>query len=164
MPTYRFKTTNRMRQDDGGKRHRVVLRNGIEGFIVTTTAHCTGCTEYEMGAIVSGPSGCTECGHTGKRRRTHWEPFDVGEWARIEETRAINAIRTRAFYRFQGIGRIAQVVSIGRKRDIVVVAYYGGGIAKLSLTQFARDYLRMSIADVLEIARSAEGASSCSST
>lgn len=152
MAKIRFETTRRMRVGDDGKRHRIVLRNGVEGYEVTTTAICSGCTDYEMGAIITGPNGCSECGYTGKTRRRHWEPFNIGEWQHAEEQRAIDLVRTRAFYRHQGIGRIVQVVSIRRKAGDVVVAFHGGGITKKNLRDFALAYERVTRAEVESIA------------
>lgn len=149
-------TTRRMRKGDDGKRHRVVLRDGVEGYLVTTTALCSGCT---------GPNGCEECGYSGKRRFTHWAPFSIAEWQHREQDRANAAIRTRAFYRHQGVGQIVQVVSIHRTKDRIVVAFYGGGIGIKSLTQFARDYVRISRAEVESVAaRLEEEGVSCSSS
>ena len=75
------------RRDLDGKRHKVVVHNGIEGFEATVTLSCTGCTEFGdyMGNINGHPYdekagchvgfGCEECGYTGKRRRVFWTPF-----------------------------------------------------------------------------------------
>ncbi len=39
------------------------------------TEECSGCTEYGDYGAVNGPSGCEECGYTGKRRMSHWVPL-----------------------------------------------------------------------------------------
>jgi hypothetical protein len=78
----------RYRRDDEGKRHRVVLLNGKEGYIARWTTECSGCFEageymgnagnypYDDKAQCRVGSGCDECGYTGKRRMEWWTPFD----------------------------------------------------------------------------------------
>jgi len=67
-----------------GDRVRVVRQFGFDGFFVSYTGPCSGCYEPESGCCQrdknTGRSigvGCTDCGHTGKRRERHWQPFDV---------------------------------------------------------------------------------------
>ena len=65
---------------DGEKpeRVRVVVRKGKhEGFVARWTDNCSGCTEYGDYGTTYGPSGCDECGYTGRRRRRAWVPFDA---------------------------------------------------------------------------------------
>jgi hypothetical protein len=76
----------RYRRDDDGKRRRVVVFNGQEGFEVWATVSCSGCCELgEYGGNPGYPydpkakcligAGCDECGYTGKRRNSYWVPF-----------------------------------------------------------------------------------------
>lgn len=70
--------TYTMRRDHRGVRRRVRVEDGIEGYLATATLDCSGCTErVEMGGTKYGPFGCDECGHTGRRRTTHFVPFDT---------------------------------------------------------------------------------------
>lgn len=81
-----------MRRDDEGVLHRVVHYDGMDGFVVRWTASCTGCFESgEYGSLEAFypwdekakcriGAGCSECGHTGKVRQEHWEPFDSATW------------------------------------------------------------------------------------
>lgn len=66
----------KMRRDERGKLHKVVVVQGIEGYIERWTSHCSGCTEVGDYGHTYGSAGCEECGYTGKRRREWWEPFD----------------------------------------------------------------------------------------
>lgn len=87
----------RYRRDDEGKRHRVVMYDGFEGYYVRWTARCTGCSESCEGQMVvydtdkkSGEMigiGCSECGYTGKVRQVHWVPFDKKAYGRHETER-----------------------------------------------------------------------------
>ncbi len=76
-----------------GKRVKVVLNDGFEGFEVRWTASCSGCFEFNEGwgldaydfdakhkCYIGG--GCSECGYTGKRRESFWVPFDSKAWNR----------------------------------------------------------------------------------
>ncbi len=86
--------TNRIRyRMYDGKRYRVVMNEGFEGFVVRWTATCTGCYESEDGHPVgeydfdqkSGcaiGAGCEECGYTGKSRRAEWCPFDYAAYSK----------------------------------------------------------------------------------
>lgn len=59
----------------------VVMHRGWEGYVVSWTEECSGCTERgDYGALLSGPCGCADCGYTGKRRRREWVPFDPAGW------------------------------------------------------------------------------------
>ncbi len=83
--------SRRVRRTKDGVRHAVVLRDGVEGFVVRGTTHCSGCTElgdygggseyydFDMKAQCLVGTGCDECGYTGKRRQTYWAPFAVFE-------------------------------------------------------------------------------------
>ena len=83
----------RYRLDDEGKRRRVVVRDGQEGFEVVATTHCSGCCElgeysgnsssygYDQQAQCYVGAGCHECGYTGKRRWPYWSPFPQQESA-----------------------------------------------------------------------------------
>jgi hypothetical protein len=83
----------RYRRDDDGKRRRVVMFNGQEGFEVWATVSCSGCCEMgESGGNPNGHDydpkarchvgfGCDECGYTGKRRWPYWVPFLTQESA-----------------------------------------------------------------------------------
>jgi hypothetical protein len=42
--------------------------------LVRWTDLCTGCTEHGEYGTQYGPFGCSECGHTGKRRHAMWVP------------------------------------------------------------------------------------------
>lgn len=70
-----------------GRRYKVVMRDGFDGFVVRWTDECTGCTEREDGHLVGDYSydtkarcvvgcGCHECGYSGKSRREEWIAFD----------------------------------------------------------------------------------------
>ena len=71
-----------------GKRVRVVMHLGFEGFVVRFTDSCSGCFEagdymgnahyydYDDKAQCHVGSGCHECGYRGKVRRREWVPFD----------------------------------------------------------------------------------------
>ena len=59
----------------GDRRYLVVAVNGKPGIIVRWTDVCYGCTEFLDGHLIYGPSGCSECGYTGKRRRAEWVPL-----------------------------------------------------------------------------------------
>lgn len=60
-----------------GKRQRVlkVYHMGIPGCVIRFTDDCSGCTEWGDYGSKYGPSGCEECGYTGKRRREEWVPL-----------------------------------------------------------------------------------------
>jgi hypothetical protein len=60
-----------IRLQDGS---RVLVRwfRGKPGFEVRWTDACNGCSEYVDGYLMYGPSGCNECGYTGKRVRREW--------------------------------------------------------------------------------------------
>lgn len=66
----------KMRRDGEGRRRKVVTMNGIEGYWAHATGNCSGCTEWSEGQIISGPSGCDECGYTGRRVWEWFVPFD----------------------------------------------------------------------------------------
>jgi hypothetical protein len=80
--------TARYRRDDDGALHRVVPHDGVAGYHVTFTTSCSGCCElgeymgnahsypYDSKAQCHVGAGCHECGHSGKRRFSHWVPFD----------------------------------------------------------------------------------------
>lgn len=80
-----------MRRASDGTLHKVVEHYGIAGYEVRWTEECTGCTEREDGHLVSGPTGCSECGHTGKRRRVAWVPFDPDDQALVDAAIAAGA-------------------------------------------------------------------------
>ena len=67
-----------MRRDSEGHLHKVVMFKGVEGYVVRWTENCSGCTNYVDGHLDNGPHGCSECGFTGRSRREHWVPFDMG--------------------------------------------------------------------------------------
>jgi hypothetical protein len=78
----------RYRRTNDGHLYLVVTVDGVDGFIVEFTDSCSGCHEtidgYETGdypydakAQCYVGAGCQECGHTGKRRRREWVPFDA---------------------------------------------------------------------------------------
>jgi hypothetical protein len=81
----------RYRRDDEGARRRVALLNGKDGYVVRWTESCSGCLEsgecggnehsypYDNKAQCRVGAGCDECGHTGKRRREWWVPFDPAD-------------------------------------------------------------------------------------
>jgi hypothetical protein len=74
----------RMRRDEEGKLHKVVVFDGVEGYWVSWTRECSGCTEHgESGGRTWGPFGCDECGYTGKRRQWFWTPFDLSHDPRL---------------------------------------------------------------------------------
>ena len=83
----------RYRKDREGKRYRVVLNEGHEGFVTRWTESCTGCFEFNEGWGLEHyeydakhkcriGAGCSECGYTGKRRASFWVPFDMTAWSR----------------------------------------------------------------------------------
>ncbi len=71
-----------------GYRVKVVMLDGIEGFMVRFTMSCPGCCElgeynglahlypYDKKAQCHIGAGCSECGYTGKRRMNEWVPFE----------------------------------------------------------------------------------------
>lgn len=77
----------RYRRDEEGKRRKIVMWEGREGYELTVTTSCSGCCELgEYGSNPNGHgfdvkhncyvgSGCDECGYTGKRRGPFWAPF-----------------------------------------------------------------------------------------
>ncbi len=75
-----------MRRDHRGVRRRVRVRDGVEGYHASFTTECSGCTDSVDGHVVCGPYGCHECGHTGRRRWTHFVPFDMSKALRETET------------------------------------------------------------------------------
>ena len=80
--------SRRYRRDHTNRRRVVAVVDGVEGFWSWVTTSCSGCFEAGeyMGLASNYPydgkagchigSGCDECGHTGKRRRYFWQPFD----------------------------------------------------------------------------------------
>lgn len=94
----------RYRKDREGKRRRVVMYRGYEGYTVRWTQCCSGCSEHE--GYTRGPdsgNGCSECGHIGKRRMSDWVPFDKHpdqlDWE--QEDRELRAIKAKV--RAQGL-------------------------------------------------------------
>lgn len=75
----------RMRRDSDGALHRVVVFDGVEGFEVRFTDECSGCSQHSEGYRMADPTGCHECGYTGKRRRREWVPFEFSDVIRREE-------------------------------------------------------------------------------
>ncbi len=84
--------TTRYRMHDG-RRYKVVVYDGFEGFVVRWTATCTGCCETEDGHHVGHydfdekakchlGAGCEECGYHGKVRREEWVPFDTKAYSK----------------------------------------------------------------------------------
>lgn len=65
-----------MRRDDRGVRRKVAAHLGVEGYYVTVSIECSGCTDVGDYGTKYGPFGCRECGHTGRRRHHVFEPFD----------------------------------------------------------------------------------------
>lgn len=84
-------SARRYRLDRDGHRHLVSVVDGVEGFWTTLTMECSGCFEwgeyggmahlypYDNKANCHVGNGCEECGYTGKRRRSWWQPFDQDE-------------------------------------------------------------------------------------
>jgi hypothetical protein len=70
------RTGYRMRRDEDGKLHKVVVHDGVEGYIEHVTEACWGCTEFGDYGTQYGPFGCEECGYTGRRRNAGWVPFE----------------------------------------------------------------------------------------
>jgi rRNA maturation endonuclease Nob1 len=60
-----------------GKRVKVVRFRGQDGMVVRWTDSCSGCTSSyeEAGTVLDKGMGCSECGHTGKRRNEEWVPL-----------------------------------------------------------------------------------------
>ena len=86
----------RYRAGPEGRRYKVVLHEGFEGFVVRWTATCTGCHETEDGYPVGSypfdekakchlGAGCQECGYRGKVRQQMWIPFDYAAYSRWED-------------------------------------------------------------------------------
>lgn len=85
----------RFREYEKGRRAKVWLLDGIEGFIVEFTASCSGCFEggeymgmahhYDVDSKAGCHigAGCEECGYTGKRRHREWVPFVYEEYQAI---------------------------------------------------------------------------------
>jgi|SRR5882757_2906332 len=94
----------RYRIDDEGKRRKVVLNEGHEGFVTRWTGSCSGCFEFNEGwgldsyeydskhkCYIGG--GCSECGYTGKRHDSFWVPFDMRAWNKhVRETEEKEAV------------------------------------------------------------------------
>lgn len=85
----------RYRKNEDGRRFKVVIREGFEGYVARATLSCSGCHEtcegYSTGQYAYDPKamcevgfGCEECGYTGKRRHEYWIPFDITAWSRHE--------------------------------------------------------------------------------
>jgi len=70
----------RMRRDEVGKLHKVIVRDGVEGYMERWTSECWGCTDYGDYGTPYGPFGCEECGFRGYRRNEGWSPFDWAEY------------------------------------------------------------------------------------
>lgn len=54
----------------------------IEGEVCESaswTDDCSGCTDIGDYGTKYGPTGCTECGYTGKRRNSQWIPIALTE-------------------------------------------------------------------------------------
>lgn len=101
-----------------GRRYRVVMREGFEGFVVRWTATCTGCFNTEDGQPVGCyypfddkakcyvGAGCSECGGRGKVRQSHWIPFDAAAWRRYDEADLIELEQIKARCRAEGLDTI----------------------------------------------------------
>jgi len=63
-----------------GRRVRVVRFRGVRGHVVRWTDDCSGCTEIGDYGTRFGPFGCSECGHTGKRRCSAWVPLNPRDY------------------------------------------------------------------------------------
>ena len=58
----------------GDKRIRTRIIDGEQCIFVAGTHGCSGCN---MGPLHEPGMGCSECGHTGKRRHRMWLPVSV---------------------------------------------------------------------------------------
>lgn len=68
-PAYRMATV-------AGKRFRVVQMHGVDGYVITWTSNCSGCSDDRENVSCDVGSGCSECGYTGKSRQAFWLPLD----------------------------------------------------------------------------------------
>lgn len=71
-----------------GQRYLVVQHDGVDGVVLRSVSHCSGCCElgdygefahlydYDAKAKCRVGDGCTECGWTGKRRGAMWASLD----------------------------------------------------------------------------------------
>jgi hypothetical protein len=121
------RSTYRMRRDDEGTLHRVVVLGGMDGFVVRWTDSCSGCFEagdyggnahnypYDEKARCHIGAGCNECGYTGKTICEEWVPFDMKAYcvreARRERRRVL---RVRA--------------ALAAQRDARAVAFHVGAV------------------------------------
>lgn len=110
--------TIRYRVKDG-RRYRIVMNEGFEGFVVRWTSTCTGCFESEDGYPVGSypfdegaqchvGAGCRECGYTGKTRSSMWVPFDSAAWRRHDEADLIELEALKRRCREEGLDRVPQ--------------------------------------------------------
>ena len=97
-----------------GRRYRIVMNEGFEGFVVHWTSTCAGCYETEDGYPVGEypydekaqcalGAGCTECGYRGKVRQSMWIPFDTAAWRRHEEADMIELEAMKKRCRDEGL-------------------------------------------------------------
>lgn len=68
--------------DGGMRRVKVVLFEGIKGFVVRFTSACSGCADDREYVSCDKGSGCHECGYTGLARRAEWVPLNGKEMAK----------------------------------------------------------------------------------
>lgn len=79
------------------EKRRVMLEeyDGQEGYSASFVADCSGCTEIGDYGTRYGPSGCQECGYTGRRRVFFFVPLDPmtegKDWRRCGKARATTA-------------------------------------------------------------------------
>lgn len=61
------------------RRRNYAVVNGELCECGTWTDECSGCSHYDEGYRISDPSGCEECGYTGKVRNSMWVPVHTME-------------------------------------------------------------------------------------
>jgi hypothetical protein len=70
------------------RRVRVVRHLGFLGYVVRWSECCSGCTDTpEMTAAPERGFGCHECGHTGRRRREFFVPFNHTGFDQMQDRR-----------------------------------------------------------------------------
>jgi len=79
---------------DGGVKQRVMVvwHKGEPMMVCRWTHTCSGCTEYVEGQLAYGPSGCSECGYTGKRRNASLVPLPEDARKEAFRKRAARAV------------------------------------------------------------------------
>lgn len=90
---YRYKI------DGQGKRHRLVMHLGHEGYFVRWVEICSGCEcdmpGWDEKRKCAVGLGCRECGYTGKRRQEWFVPSDPKAWDEAVDKCVADALAKR---------------------------------------------------------------------